>query len=47
MSSGDTLMNNQYDAIIIGGGHNGLVAAAYPLSNGRGQGDGESTHLRR
>jgi hypothetical protein len=35
------MTSHQYDAIIIGGGHNGLVAA-YSLLFGRGQGEGES-----
>src|SRR5215211_7265629 len=29
------MTSNQYDAIIIGGGHNGLVAAAYLARAGR------------
>ena len=29
------MATNQYDAIVIGGGHNGLVAAAYLARAGR------------
>jgi phytoene dehydrogenase-like protein len=31
----DNSMKQQYDAIIIGGGHNGLVAAAYLAQAGK------------
>jgi phytoene dehydrogenase-like protein len=31
---GDTLQANKYDAIVIGGGHNGLIAAAYLAKRG-------------
>ena len=28
-------MGKQYDAIIVGGGHNGLIAAAYLAKGGK------------
>ena len=31
----DTMKNNKYDAIIVGGGHNGLVTAAYLAKAGK------------
>jgi phytoene dehydrogenase-like protein len=31
----DTMKNNKYDAIIVGGGHNGLVTAAYLAKTGK------------
>src|SRR5512135_1418996 len=34
-SSGVNLMSNAYDVIVIGGGHNGLVAAAYLARAGK------------
>src|SRR5512142_2581679 len=34
-SFGVNLMSNTYDVIVIGGGHNGLVAAAYLVKAGK------------
>ncbi len=33
--SGISGMNTKYDAVIIGGGHNGLICAAYLAKAGR------------